>query len=85
MKFDEMKFPLDIIITKPSCTFKVATNSNFKNLLPMPNHRNDNVNSLFNMWKQEYTVHSLFNMWKQEYTVHSLFNMWKQEYTVHSH
>lgn len=49
MKFDEMKFPLKITITKPSCTFKVATNSNFKNLLPMPNHRIDNVNSLFNM------------------------------------
>ncbi len=49
MKFDEMKFPLDIFITKPSCTFMVATNSNFKNLLSMPNHRNDNVNSLFNM------------------------------------
>jgi hypothetical protein len=44
MKFDEMKFPLDITITKPSCTFKVATNSNFKNLLPMLNHRSDNVN-----------------------------------------
>ncbi len=49
MEFDEMKFPLNITITKPSCTFKVATNSKFKNLLPILNHKSDNVNSLFNM------------------------------------